>query len=102
VALGKKSGRPIRTEVLPLRSFTLAEDYHQKYIFKYHADLFQAFARIYPKQRDLVDSTAAARINAYLGGFGTMGQLLREIDTLGLSPRDQATLLDLVAGRGGR
>jgi len=29
-----KIGRTVKTEVVPLRSFTMAEDYHQKYILK--------------------------------------------------------------------
>lgn len=97
--LAEKTGRPIRSEVLPLRSFTLAEQYHQKYILKYHGDLFQAFSQNFPDQRSLVDSTAAARINGYLGGFGSLDQLHREIGLLGLRPGDQEALLELVGGR---
>ena len=33
-ALEKKLGRSVTTRVLPVRSFTMAEDYHQKYILK--------------------------------------------------------------------
>ncbi|UCD32748.1 MAG: peptide-methionine (S)-S-oxide reductase, partial [Desulfobacterales bacterium] len=31
-AVGQKIGRTVKTEMVPLLSFTLAEDYHQKYI----------------------------------------------------------------------
>ena len=39
----------------------------------------------YPDERDFVNSTAAARINGYLDGYGTKEQLAREVDQLGLS-----------------
>ena len=45
---------------------------------------------IYPDPADFLGSTAAARINGYLGGFGTKDQLEREIDRLGLSAAGKA------------
>ena len=52
--------------------------------------------RAYPRHRDLVDSTAAARLNGYVGGHGSREQLLKEIDDLGLSESGRETLEDLV------
>ena len=52
--------------------------------------------RIYPNHRDLVDSTAAARLNGYAGGYGNKTQLSREIARLGLSTRGRETLIELV------
>ncbi len=95
-ALEQKSGRDVTTEVLPLRSFTMAEDYHQKYILKQHADLIQEMSRIYPQHRDLVASTAAARLNGYTGGNGTHDQLLRELNSLGLSEDGRRIITGLV------
>ena len=85
-ALAAKTGRTIRTKIVPLRSFTLAENYHQKYLLKQRADLTREMARIYPRARDFIDSTAVARLNGYVGGYGNSEQLSREIDELGLSP----------------
>jgi peptide-methionine (S)-S-oxide reductase len=94
-AVEKRLGETVRTEVLPLRSFTLAEDYHQKYLLKREPDLLRELTRIYPRPDDLVNSTAAARINGYAGGYGSATQLEQEIGSLGLSPesRDKLEML---------
>jgi hypothetical protein len=46
-----------------------------------------------------VDSTAAARVNGYVGGHGTMEQLEREIAELGLSEEGQERLLEVAERR---
>jgi peptide-methionine (S)-S-oxide reductase len=84
-AVAQKIGATVETDVAPLYTFTLAEDYHQKYNLKLNETLRNEMQRIYPRPQDLVDSTAAARINGYAGGNGTRDQLAREIDRLGLS-----------------
>jgi hypothetical protein len=48
---------------------------------------------MYPDMWDLVDSTAATRVNAYLYGSGTDGQLREELDDLGLSAQARDQLL---------
>ena len=35
-AVEQKIGSIVKTEMVPLRSFTMAEDYHQKYLLKSH------------------------------------------------------------------
>ena len=102
VALASKTemeqqiGRKIKTEVLPVRSFTLAEDYHQKYILKGHRGLQHEIDRIYSNHSDLVASTAAARLNGYVGGHGSKEQLDRQIDLFGLSENGRRVLEGLV------
>ncbi len=95
-AVAQKIVGSIQTEVVPLRSFTMAEDYHQKYILKSHGPLENEMSRIYSRHRDFVDSTAVARLNGYAGGYGTKAQLHREIDSLGLSDKGKKVLYDLV------
>jgi peptide-methionine (S)-S-oxide reductase len=95
-AVEKRIGHPIMTEVLPLRSFTLAEEYHQKYILKQNYDLKKEMSHIYPLQRDFIDSTAVARLNGYAGGYGSSAQLTREMDRLGLSDVGKQALIDIV------
>ena len=99
-AAQERLGRTVLTEVQPLRSFTRAEDYHQKYLLKREADLLRDLTRAYPRHRDLVDSTAAARLNGYTGGHGGPEQLAREIDRLGLSPESRRKLEMLVQRKG--
>ena len=57
------------------------------------------FAAIYPDPADLVNSTAAVRVNGYLGGYGTLADLQAEIDDLGLSPEAREELLEIVLNR---
>ena len=95
-ALAVQIGDNVETRVMPLRSFTMAEDYHQKYLLKGHGKLNGELAGIYPSHRDLVDSTAAARLNGYVGGHGNQAQLSREIAGLGLSTRGRKILVELV------
>ncbi|MBN1177943.1 MAG: peptide-methionine (S)-S-oxide reductase [Anaerolineae bacterium] len=87
------------TEIVPVTTFYLAEDYHQKYRLRQSSVLMDEFAARYPDPADFVDSTAAARVNGYLGGYGTLAALQAEIDGLGLSPQAQEVLLDIVAQR---
>ena len=99
-AIEQRLGEPVRTEVLPLRSFTMAEDYHQKYLLKRETGLIRELSRIYPRHAALVASTAAARLNGYAGGYGSPQQLAREIDQLGLSTEMQDKLRMLVERKG--
>ena len=92
----QKSGLTVKTEVVPLRSFTMAEDYHQKYILKRHYELKNEMSRIYPHHQDFVDSTAVARLNGYAGGHGTKDQLMREIKSLGLRDEGKKVLTEMV------
>jgi peptide methionine sulfoxide reductase MsrA len=84
-AVEQKISSTVKTEVVPLRSFTMAEDYHQKYILNRHYDLKNEMLRVYPRHQDFADSTAVARLNGYAGGHGTRDQLSREIESLGLN-----------------
>ena len=43
-----------------------------------------------------INSTAAARLNGYVGGYATMAQLEEEIDSLGLSSPAREELLKVV------
>lgn len=95
-AIEEKSGSTVRTEIVPIRSFTLAEDYHQKYTLKHNKGLRKEIMAIYPRHQDLVDSTAAARLNGYVGGYGSKDQLSMEIDSLGLSDEAEKVLVKLV------
>jgi len=91
-ALEKELGRAVHTRVVPLRSFTMAEDYHQKYLLKQQHRLKAEMSRIYPAHRDFVDSKAVTRINGYAGGNGSKIQFDRDIDRLGLSDTGKQSL----------
>ena len=88
----RRRGGPVATEILSDWSFTPAEGYHQKYSLRSDALLLRELSAMYPWDEDLVGSTAAARINGYLGGYGTLEELDREIAGFGLSPEAAAHL----------
>jgi peptide-methionine (S)-S-oxide reductase len=94
-----RRGASIYTEVVPFTEFYLAEAYHQKYRLQQAPDLLAEFRVIYPDDLDFVNSTAVARVNGYLGGYGTLEGLQAAIEDLDLSPAAEEELLDLVSGQ---
>lgn len=97
--LAAKLGTKIHTEILPYEGFYLAEPYHQKYRLRSVRDIMAEYSAMYPLDDDFVNSTAAARVNGYLGGYGSPELVKSEIGELGLSPGASKKLLDIVATR---
>ena len=97
-AEAQKRGQQIHSEIRPASTFYLAEDYHQKYHLRSRSSLFKEMAHHYPQVADLIRSTAVARLNGYIGGYGSLAALEQEIDSLGLSPAGRAELLSIVKG----
>jgi methionine-S-sulfoxide reductase len=92
-------GQTIYTEIVAFAEFWLAEDYHQKHSLRQNRDLMEEFTAIYPDLNDFVNSTAAARVNGYLGGHGTLSQFEAEIDELGLSTEAHQDLVEIAQRR---
>jgi len=92
------TGRTIATDFRPSSIFWRAEDYHQKYYLRRHADLLRELTAVYPDADDFTDSTVAARLNGFMGGNGTAEILCEEIDGYGLSPQGREKLLVYVTG----
>ncbi len=90
-AMEKKLGKTIKSAVKALNAFTMAEDYHQKYLLKGHP-LIHDIKRVYPNHDDLVNSRAAARLNGYAGRYGSSEQINRDMDNLGLSEHGKELL----------
>ena len=80
-----------RTPILPVGTFTPAEDYHQKYELQNDDVLKREFRAMYPSEADFMNSTAAARVNALVAGHGK--GLREEIARYGLSEEGRRRLL---------
>lgn len=93
----EKRTETIYTEVLPFTGFTPAEDYHQKYRLQQYPELASEFEAVYPAMRDFVNSTAAARVNGFLGGYGSPDLLKKEIGSYGLSAEAKKRLVGLLS-----
>ncbi len=91
-----KASGVIYTEINPDATFYSAEDYHQKYKLRHAPKVMEEFSAIYPDADQLVASTAAARVNGYVAGYGSFAHLQAELDDLGLSPEASEWLRDFV------
>jgi len=84
--------KEIQTVIQPAGPFYQAEDYHQKYILQKHGSLLTSIGL--SRGPKLVASSLAARLNGYLGGYGTKENFLGETDTLNQLNQDN---IDYVA-----
>ena len=85
-------GVEIKTSIEPAGEFYAAEDYHQKYLLRGAGQLWQEFRAMYPDDEKIAASTAAARINGYLGCNGNREDLEKEFGQFGLTPQAQQWL----------
>lgn len=89
----KALGIPLTADIVPVVHFTVAEDYHQKYYLRENPALMRDFRRLCTSDEDFRESTAAARVNAALGGQASRASLQPVLESLGLSSTGLADLL---------
>lgn len=94
-------GQEVRTVVAPLDRFYAAEDYHQKYYLRGYKPLLADFVRAGYDDERFRESRVAARLNGYVGGYGSKEQLERELPSFGLSDQAAALLRQAVSEGGG-
>lgn len=92
----KKRKTKVFTEILPYARFYLAEAYHQKYYLRNSKEIGREYTAVYPVDKDFVGSTAVARVNGYIAGYGNLSSLEEEIGLFGLSPEGAARLRETV------
>lgn len=78
-----KHRKNIATKILPAKEFYNAEDYHQKFLLQKHGALLSSMD-VEPGD-DLIRSHAAARLNGYVGGYGSLEQFETEWEKLGFT-----------------
>lgn len=86
----------IYTKIVPLTTFYLAEDYHQKYILRHHNQIIEQLEALYPSAEEFINSTLVARINGYFGGFIPFEALQLHLRALNLSKPKTENLLSII------
>ena len=95
--IAARSHEKILTAIEPAGTFYPAEDYHQKHLLRLASSIFQDLRITYPDEKEFIASTAAARINGYLGCNGDPAKLQSELDDLGLSPAMEQRLIKYIS-----
>jgi peptide-methionine (S)-S-oxide reductase len=83
-------GGSLSTAIEPLAAFYRAEDYHQKYRLRRSQAIACELLARYGSDRAMVDATASARLNGWLGGSGRARDWPRLAPMLALSPESEA------------
>jgi peptide-methionine (S)-S-oxide reductase len=99
IKLEEKLKQKIYTEIVSENIFYPAEDYHQKYYLRNRKELMRILKDIYPNDVSFTASIAAARINGYLGGYGNISEIEKDLTATGLSPE---TVKKIVAALNGQ
>jgi len=76
---------PLATSIIPLKKFYEAEDYHQKYLLQRHSFLMNALD-VSPGE-ELNNCHVAARINGYVGGYGSTAWFDKEWEKWGINDK---------------
>lgn len=78
--------KEVATHILPVNTFTYAENYHQNYLLTRQYELRGFLEETYPSIEEFADSAVASRLNAYLGSGMSLDwkQFSEELTSYGL------------------
>jgi len=92
--LAQQSKRMIQTKILPFVEFTNAENYHQKYLLQKYPYILTALDM--EPGAGLNRSFVAAKLNGYVGGYGTLKQYESDLKELGLPPKIESYVRNML------
>ena len=82
----------IATEIAVNKPFYPAEGYHQKWQLRRRPELLEDLQTNYEGESALLQSVAATKLNAMVGGHMSAEQIARDVERLGLSLKNIETL----------
>lgn len=88
----EREGRALRTEVVPLQRFFVAEDYHQKYALRQEHTLMQQLAPWFADEAAFRESPVTAKLNAYCAGDLRFPALQEALAPLGFEALGEGSL----------
>lgn len=100
--LAARMGRAVLTPIEALGTFTRAEDYHQKYRLRQWPLLCAELLERCGDEQAFVDSTAAAKLNGYLAGYGQLEEIAADLAGMALQPATRTAVLERIQSRGPR
>jgi len=93
-----KKKTKICTKILPLTTFTNAEDYHQKYYLRTFSNgkIVQLLGL---SDKEIINSTLAARLNSAVDGRGLLEAVEKEMEKSGVKEDVKKQVMDLLKTR---
>ena len=77
--------KKVQTPILQFTTFTMAEDYHQKFFLRRQKKLMSLIGS-FSSQKEFACSTLTTKLNGFVGSSNVADRLERQLPTLQLSP----------------
>jgi peptide-methionine (S)-S-oxide reductase len=94
VGISKQKSRAIETLIEPLKTFYIAEDYHQKHYLQQFSTLMREFETYFSYFADFNNSPTVTKVNGFASGRGSRSELGQYLPRMQLSPQSVKLLHD--------